>query len=48
MTFNSDVYQVTASQRDELKKNHPIQYGDLLELVIAGRIVIVNDAEVTP
>jgi hypothetical protein len=38
------AYQVTTSQRDDLKKNHPVLYADLLELVIAGKVVITNDA----
>jgi hypothetical protein len=41
-----DAYQITASQRDDLKKNHPVQYADMLELVIAGKVQIVNDTEV--
>jgi hypothetical protein len=44
MIFVSDVYQITASQRDDLKKNHPVQYAEMLELVIAGRVVITKDA----
>ena len=46
-SFDPDVYQVTASQRDDLKKNHPVQYGDLLELVIAGRVIITDKSEAT-
>jgi hypothetical protein len=39
------AYQVTTYQRDELKKNHPVQYADMLELVIAGKVVIITDDE---
>ncbi len=40
------AYQVTSSERDNLKKNHPAEYANMLELVISGRVVIVKDADV--
>jgi len=39
----SDPYPVTFSMRDHLKKDHPAQYGEMLELLIAGKVVIVPD-----
>jgi hypothetical protein len=39
----SDLFLVTYSERDDLKKNYPAQYGQMLELLIAGKVVIVPD-----
>jgi hypothetical protein len=39
-------YPVTPAQRDTLKRDHPVQYAEMLELVIAGKVVITNEPEV--
>jgi hypothetical protein len=39
----SDPYTVTYSERDDLKKNYPAQYGQMLELVISGQVIVVPD-----
>jgi hypothetical protein len=39
----NNPYSVTYKMRDHLKKDHPREYADMLELLIAGKVVIVPD-----
>lgn len=37
------AFSVTQRERDDLKKNYPERYAQMLELVIAGKVVVIED-----
>jgi hypothetical protein len=39
----NEPFSITASERDNLKMNFPERYIQMLELVIAGKVIVVAD-----